>query len=393
MGYTVRKLKIERTDQLDELARASGELYTQSMVWFWRTVRKQAHWSTPAAMMRLFPRDPEQRLHSHTCDAVVQSFHASLKSWRARRKTDPKARPPRRRQRFYRVQYKASAIRLKGGLLILANGRGNLPLEIPWRWKLPRQVEIGWEGMQYELRAVYKTEPKGLVRGTEVAGVDLGEVHLAAIHTGQKAFIVNGREVRSKNRYRNRLNAKLSARIDRMKRGSERRRRVIRSKRRQLEKINNQIRDILHKQSRRAISTLIEAGVQKVAIGDLRELRQHTDLGKRANQKIHQAPWGKFRAYLTYKAEDVGMEVIFQDEAYTSQTCPVCGQRKKPKGRVYRCKCGFEAHRDAVGAWNIRAKYLGERPVVGVMASPSGLRFNPHARCSLVSDQERIPCL
>lgn len=35
-----------------------------------------------------------------------------------------------------------------------------------------------------------------------------------------------------------------------------------------------------------------------------------------------------------------------------------------------------------VGAWNIRQKYLGSGPVVGAMASPSGVRYRPHMRCS-----------
>jgi putative transposase len=49
---------------------------------------------------------------------------------------------------------------------------------------------------------------------------------------------------------------------------------------------------------------------------------------------------------------------------------------------VYRCGCGFEFHRDGVGALNLRRTYLGSGLVVGVMASPTGLRFQPHALCS-----------
>jgi hypothetical protein len=37
--YTVRKVNIERTAQMDELARAAGALYSQVVVWFWRTKR------------------------------------------------------------------------------------------------------------------------------------------------------------------------------------------------------------------------------------------------------------------------------------------------------------------------------------------------------------------
>jgi predicted RNA-binding Zn-ribbon protein involved in translation (DUF1610 family) len=41
------------------------------------------------------------------------------------------------------------------------------------------------------------------------------------------------------------------------------------------------------------------------------------------------------------------------DEAYSSQTCPVCGERNTCR-RVYRCRrCGFTAPRDVVGSSNI----------------------------------------
>ncbi|MCY0881770.1 MAG: zinc ribbon domain-containing protein [Firmicutes bacterium] len=44
-------------------------------------------------------------------------------------------------------------------------------------------------------------------------------------------------------------------------------------------------------------------------------------------------------------------------EAYTSQTCPRCGHLTKVAGRIYRCRaCGYQAHRDGVGAVNIRSK-------------------------------------
>src|SRR5215472_15197858 len=56
-------------------------------------------------------------------------------------------------------------------------------------------------------------------------------------------------------------------------------------------------------------------------------------------------------------AERLGMEVVLQEESYTSRTCPKCGQvRSKVRGRVFRCptqRCRFVWHRDGVGAVNI----------------------------------------
>lgn len=104
----------------------------------------------------------------------MQAFYSSLRSWRQRRPTDPDARPPRRCKRYFKVQWKSSAIRLRGGELILSNGKGNEPLRVPWRWDLPRLVEMGWGGRQYELRATYVEPVRAATRGVEVAGVDLG---------------------------------------------------------------------------------------------------------------------------------------------------------------------------------------------------------------------------
>jgi putative transposase len=87
--YTVRRLKIGRTEQMDALARAAGELYSQVVVWFWRTVRHKDLWLKARHLMRWLT---STLLHAHTSDAIVQAFFAALDSWRARRAADPDAR-------------------------------------------------------------------------------------------------------------------------------------------------------------------------------------------------------------------------------------------------------------------------------------------------------------
>jgi hypothetical protein len=75
--YFVRKLKLGVSDQLQLLSRAAGKLYSQTLVSFWRVVRKKGLWLKPATLMRWFPSDPENRLHAHSADAVVRSFFSS----------------------------------------------------------------------------------------------------------------------------------------------------------------------------------------------------------------------------------------------------------------------------------------------------------------------------
>src|SRR5215471_11398766 len=114
--YTVRRIHLGKTVQLDALAHAAGQVYSRTLVCFWRVVCKQGIWLKPKHLMRLIPTDPEHLLHAHSVDAAVQAFFAALKSWRKRRKTDPLARPPRRRKWYFKVEYKRPAIKLSDGV-------------------------------------------------------------------------------------------------------------------------------------------------------------------------------------------------------------------------------------------------------------------------------------
>jgi putative transposase len=405
-AYTVRRVHLGKTEQLDALAHAAGQVYTSALVFFWRTVRHKGLWLKPKHLMRMLPTDPDHLLHAHSVDAAVQSFFAGLASWRERRKTDPNAKPPKRRKWYFKVEYKRSALSLKDGQLRLSNGRGNDPLVLEWSWPLPQTVVIHWTGEQYEALATYQLygpeqpetpEPdEAQRRAKTVAGIDLGEVQMAVSHDGQHMHILNGRLLRSKRQYQNKLKEHLSKKIDRKKKGSRRQKKLIISKKKQLKKIKNQIKDIEHQQTTQLITTLAQSGVQMVVIGDVKHIRQRMDVGSKNNQKLHQWSHGHTRHLLTYKAERFGMEVVLQEERYTSRTCPACGHRKKssPQGRNFICtKCGYRGHRDGVGAMNIRYKYRGEfgiPHVVASMAPATGIRFRPHARVARKQLRENV---
>ncbi len=321
--------------------------------------------------------------YSQSAQAAIQSFFGALDGWRAARTLNPDLRPPYRRKRFFKIIWKASAIRIKDGCLLLANAKGTPPLVIvDWRYDLPVQVEIGWDGTQHELRAAYKVLAASEQVG-DVGSADLGEVHYATVGTEEFVLILNGRLLRAKRRYRNKVVASFQAKLSKKRRSSRRWKRLKRTMRRVLRKIDHQIRDIEHKLSTRAITTLHARGVRTLVVGDVRDIRVGNDKGVVHNQRLHQAPLGRARHYLTYKARQRGWLVAApQDEAYTSQECPTCGARTKPRGRVYRCHaCGLIAHRDVVGQVNILRKYRGFGHVVGAMASPIGVRYNPDLRC------------
>lgn len=389
--YYVRQLTLpgHLKTRLDDLALASGALYSQVLSAFWRTLRRSAGtgkdprrkavFLSSGTLQKWFPKDPAGVLHSHSCDAVVDAFISAMDSARTRKKTDPGARYPRRRKRYFKVTFKSSAIRVKDGMLMLSTGDRKNPLAIPWTFDLPASVEIGWKAEGgYELRAVYvDTRPVQSPQGTEVASIDIGELRIGAVHYGDQVDLHSGRLIRARNHYANKTTASLDARISHKKnarpggRTSKRCRRLQRARRQVHDRIKRQNRDQLRKQARLIVSTLHEHRVQTVAVGDLGNIRLTTKTSRQRNQNLHQWVFGQFLTELRGQCRKFGLELALVDESWTSQTCPWNGGRRKPKGRVFISPCGqYVLDRDAVGAVNTRAKYLETRAGKGTAFGP-----------------------
>ena len=383
--YLTRKFHIESTDQLEKLSRASAELWNDVCRWYWRTVDRQDHWLSKTAMRQWHCKDHDV-LPSQTAQEVTEQFYEAVGSWH---EGDRKGNPPKRCDKEYNVlrwTYQGVTLR-DDGVLRLSTKRGEDSILIDWPAETePRVVEIGKRPGGFVVRAQYGVGPEDRTRGDKVAGIDLGEKHLAAVFTGTGAFTINGGELRALRHYQNQLKAKLDAKIDRKERGSNRWQQLVQSKSRQLDHIDNKITDLLHKLSRKVVEMLLERRVSAVAIGDVRGIRDRIDYGSRMNQRLHQWAYGEFARMIEYKAQLAGVTTQRIDEAYTSQECPQCGHRQKPSGREYVCsECQFHGHRDVVGAANIRRKYVGsddQTLLPGVMASPSGVRFDPHLSCN-----------
>jgi len=397
--YLTRKLKLGRTDQLDRLARRAGDLWSTIAKWHWRFVDRQGYWLSKGQAQTIYCKGYDG-LHSQSAQAVADNFYDSLQSWRKKRENDKYKglRPPYKQKRYFKVQWKSSAIRLRDdGVLRLSNGRGTDPVLIDWPSdRKPKRVEIGWDGDQYELRAQYKVDEKDEPKRQKKAGVDLGERHLATVYVedGENVSVHGGR-LRSLRRQHNRTYSSLQSKIDRKKKGSRRWKRLVRAKERQLTKIRNRIKDFLHKVTTRLANVLHERRAGTVVVGDLTGIRERISCGSRMNQRLHQWAYSKFEHMLRYKAQLRGMTVERASEAYTSQTCPICEHSHKPSGRDFDCPtCSFTGHRDVVGARNILSeRYPGEvstdtTQVAGEMTPPTGVRYQPHMRCNPASSRK-----
>jgi putative transposase len=382
--YKTRKKEIESSNKIDDMLEKSGDLYSDIVVWFWRYVRRKEHWISKSDMQRWRCKSGDWLgLHSQSVQAVADQFYDALQGWFNNKESDPNHNPPKSRKKRNKVIFKSSAIRKRDGELILSRGQYKDSIVVEWDHGEPKRVELIEENGRPVLCCQYEVEPEDKTTGSRTAGLDLGEKHLAAIYVdGEDPILLNGGEYRAKQRYREKTKAKIQSKIDRKQKGSNRFGRLVETKNKQLGSLNNQIKDILHKYSRKLVSHLIDRGVDTLVVEDLKGLRQNLDMGKRMNQRLHQWVFGSFLHMIEYKCRLVGIDVERVDPEYTSQMCPRCRSKNKPTGRKYSCSCGFVGHRDTVGAFNVLEKYTDSGPLIGAMASPTGVRFKPHMLCS-----------
>jgi len=337
----------------------------------------------------------KQPLHSQSIQAVRRRYFKSWKSYSALKKSGsvPNPKPPRKPKTYMTTRWLKSAItfiedRQFGKRVELSMGKDRPKLHISLRKNFDMSkaehiatIDLCYNHGQWTLHFSYRYETEGTETGDSIIGVDIGEIHPIVSHDGADTRIFNGRYIRSLYRLRNKVLASFNSKIDRCIRHSQRWWWLVRRKWKRIRKIDNQIKDCLHKHTTKFVNKCRENNIGTITLGNLTGIRENIDYGKTANQKLHQWAFAKIVSLIEYKAKSVGISVKMIDEAYTSQTCPKCSNRKKPSNRNYSCKCGFQYHRDGIGAINIRQKYLGHLgiPVVADMAPPIGIRLE--TRC------------
>ena len=377
--YTTKKVKASKTPKLDILASEAGRAYSKVVSLMRKVKRKKGFWLSQGAVQK-YMRLKGYNLHSQTLQAIIQSYFDSLKSYFRVSKSNPDAKPPKRTPHFYKVRWIQNGITFKDGVVRLSNGKGNAPITLKSDVR-PAYVEMYFQRGSYYFSLVYEIQIPPKRKTGKAVAIDMGEIHPIVSYNGEHTIIYNGRALRAIKQYLNKFKGYIQSKMDRCKHRSNRWYRLKRIKTKILAKLNAQIKDAEHKITSRFISDCIKAKADTIVMGDLKGIRKRAKFSKKSNQKVHQWAFARLQSMICYKAELAGLKVKFVSEAYTSQTCPRCGSRKKPTNRTYHCNhCGFAYHRDGVGAINLYNKVSGFilSPVVGVMASPIGVRFHPH---------------
>lgn len=239
---------------------------------------------------------------------------------------------------------------------------------------------------QYCIEIVYETIIQSKVLNKEnYIGVDLGLNNLCTIGGNKvKPFIIEGKVIKSINQYYNKLKAKLQSKLPKNRFTSNR---IIRLTNKRDHKIN----DYLHKVSKYIIDFCLTNDVGKIVIGYNSKWKQNINIGKKNNQKFVGIPFLKLVNMIVYKAELVGIEVVLQEESYTSKCSfidneKVCRhqkyQGKRIKRGLFKSAKKLLINADINGMYNILRKAIvnfsiKSKEIIEVVAVQP-IRINPY---------------
>jgi len=358
--------------QCEALRAEAGRLWT-TLVSVHAQARDEGRWLS-ASDLEQATKGGQYALHSQSVQALCQKCAANVATATELRRQELaeagriQTAYPRHPKAYQTVVWKDQALQiLPSGELRLPSGGQRPPLLLPtmpaeYQGADLRRAELTWRADHYELCLTLDTsEPLPPVRevGT-LAGVDLGEVHIAAVTTTNRhALVVSGRMLRACKQWRNKVHSVLQEQLSRCQPGSRRAKRLLRRKAQVSAKLYRQQRDIQHQAARKVVDFCAQEGVSRIAVGDVRDIQTGVSLGKQTNQKISQWPHGQFVRYLREKTARRGIQVEWIDEAYSTKTCSKSGHvhQYAPRGRRFRCSgCGAQIHRDVNGANNICSK-------------------------------------
>ena len=364
-------------DRLFACNKLSGQVWNECLVVAGNHRRQTGQWINKThlqqALKQRFP------LHSQSIQAVAHKYLHARDAASEARKKGHNNRYPHKQKQFFPTKW------VQDGFVVHPNKKIELSLG-NWQGKRQKPLTVFPhrlpQGEIKEIELIFDrklmlaisfedgTVPLETKLEQHIAAVDMGEIHsISCVTQNGQGLIITSRELRSIKRLRNKKHRELQRKLARLQKGSRRYRKLKRAMRDVSSKTERQQHDILHKISHNFTQWAVTNKVTSIVVGDVEGVQRNTSSrnksndpkrrkNKNTNQKLSQWPFGLLLQFLAYKLFSFGISLQSIPEEYTTQTCPVCLRRKKVRGRLYLCHCGYREHRDIHGAKNILSKYL-----------------------------------
>ncbi len=229
--------------------------------------------------------------------------------------------------------------------------------------------------VEEELREGWVRVPRQLL-GSLTVGIDLGVNNLMAVYVENgESFLVNGRPLKSIAFYWQKRIAGYQSKLNKSGAKTSRKLKMLH------QKAKLQVRHYINTAVRQTVEKLYHLGVSRIVVGYPKGIARNSNKGKKQDFLLsHVWRFNTVIQRLKEVSEEYGISVVVVDEAFTSQTCPLCGQRHE-NARFVRglFKCRREdvvMNADLVGAFNILKKAVKTiTPSLPALSGGRGNRF------------------
>ena len=335
-------------------------------------------------------RELPSKVSQHTLKLVEQNFKAFFGALKAKKKTST-SKPIRVPKYLHKtkgrqiVVYTNQALStplLKKG--ILKPSQTNIEIKMFAKTDSIQQLRIVPKPNHYVIEIVYKKEITPLKDDNgRWASIDLGLNNLATVGSNViSPIIINGKPLKSINQFYNKTLAKLTSQS---KNKSTKRISRLHFKR------NNKIKDYLHKATKCIVNHLVSNSINSLVIGNNKEWKQEINIGRVNNQNFVNIPHTRFIEMMEYKCLLQGINVITNEESYTSKCSFLDNESvkkhehykgKRIKRGLFRSGNGTLINADVNGSLNILKKAVinafDKVNVIEVSSSPMvhTIKFN-----------------
>ena len=401
-----RTFIIEKDKWLNEQFNLSTLLYNQGRHFINEHYKKESKFLSYCDLDKLLKNLTELNYYRQMCKAQVAqqclrqlnsnytSYFKALKDFKVNpSKYNGMPKTPKFKTEQNLITFTYQTIKIKDQFIVInKEHKVHIPDEV-YKEELNNFKTISFIPFYNRIKVViaYETEELNTdLNLNDYLSIDLGVNNLCSCVSKDDCFILNGKPLKSINQYFNKELSKL--RSERPLKGKYQDFNYNSFKIKNLSlKRELKITDILHKASKYLVNYCVKHKIGTIVFGRNKEWKDSIQLGKQTNQNFVSIPFYKLLKMLEYKCKMIGINLVTQEESYTSKCDSLafeevkCHEKYKGsriKRGLFLSSLGKVLNADINGALNILRKYLhlkevNEFPVIQEIID-RGLLYRPY---------------
>ena len=401
-----RSFIIEKDKFFNQQFNLSTLLYNQGRRFINEHYKKESKFLSYSDLDKLLKNLTELNYYKQICKAQVAqqclrqlnsnftSYFKALKDYKknpSKYKGMPKL--PKFKTEQNLIAFTNQSIKIKDQFIVIdKEHKVHIPNEV-YKEELNNFKTISFIPFYNRIKVVIAYETKELnedLNQNDYLSIDLGMNNLCSCVSKDDCFILNGKPLKSINQYFNKELSKLKS--ERPLKGKYQDQNYNSSKIANLSlKRELKITDILHKASKYLVNYCVKHKIGTMVFGRNKEWKDSIQLGKQTNQNFISIPFYKLLNLLKYKCKMIGINLVEQEESYTSKCDALAFEEVKHhdeykgnriKRGLFLSSLGKALNADINGALNILRKYLhlkevNEFPVLQEIID-RGLLYRPN---------------